>query len=206
MSALSKKTKENGRDRLIASALKLFSEKSFHGVSVREICDDAHANPSLISFHFGGKESLLEVIFEEELLSPKFKEMEKILSTAESNVDFQVKLGLFLESYVGFYLDHRDVVSLYFEELERGHEMARKILPQTFGGMWDRLIAFIKEAQEKGFVDKELDESILCYQVMSPFICLIRARCTNIRRLDSTLEDEEFKKKLINQVVCSLKE
>lgn len=206
MSALAKKNKENGRDRLITSALKLFSERSFHGVSVREICDEAHANPSLISFHFGGKEALLEVIFEEQLLSPKFEEMEKILSTPESMMDLQVKLGFFLESYVDFYSENVEVISLYFEELERGHEMAIKILPQTFGGLWDRLIEFITEAKEKNILNKELDERILCYQVMAPFICLMRGRCRSYRESKGSLEDESFKKKLINQVVCSLKE
>ena len=73
-----KKLKETGRDRLIASSLKLFSQKGFHGCSIREICDAAKANISLISFHFGGKEGLLEVIFEE-LREKDFEDIEKFL-------------------------------------------------------------------------------------------------------------------------------
>ena len=77
MSAVVKKTKENGRDRLIVSALSLFCERGYHGVSVREICDHANANPSLISFHFGGKEALLETIFEG-MMSDRFEEIANI--------------------------------------------------------------------------------------------------------------------------------
>ena len=102
-----KKSKENGRDRLIASALKLFSERSFHAVSVREICEAAVANVSLISFHFGGKDSLLEAIFQEQLESSKFERMKQILSTPESVDDFKIKLEHFLENYVDFYLRHK---------------------------------------------------------------------------------------------------
>lgn len=201
-----KKSKENGRDRLIASALKLFSEKSFHAVSVREICDDAHANPSLISFHFGGKDALLEVIFEEELLSSRFQEMVNILSTPTSIVDLEVKLTLYLNSYVSFYLENKEVVSLYLEELEKGHDLARKILSQTYGKVWDRLHLFIQEAQAQKFIRPEWDSKIVCFQIISPFFCLIRSRVTNLRRAECTLDDEAFTEKLIKQIVCSIKE
>lgn len=205
MNFCAKKPKENGRDRLIASALKLFSEKSFHGVSVREICDAAHANPSLISFHFGGKDSLLETIFQEQLATSKFKDMEKILSVPQSVIDMKVKLEIFLESYVDFYLENREVVTLYFDELERGHDLARNILPLTYGKVWDRLVAFIGEAQEKQLVDDSLDVQILSYQIMSPFLILIRNRLTSFRRADKNLDDSGFKKRLIHQVVYSIK-
>lgn len=201
-----KKTKENGRDRLIASALKLFSEKSFHAVSVREICDDAHANPSLISFHFGGKESLLEVIFQEQLISSRFQDMVNILSTPTSALDVNVKLSLFLKSYVDFYLENKEVVSLYLEELEKGHDLARKILSQTYGQVWDRLLLFIQESQQQKFINPEWDAKIVCFQVISPFFSLIRSRATNLRRTECSLDDIEFTDKLIKQIVCSIKE
>lgn len=201
-----KKSKENGRDRLIASALKLFSERSFHGVSVREICDDAQANPSLISFHFGGKEGLLEVLFKEELLGPEFQEMEKILTTPATSVEMEVKLSFFLESYLNFYLSRKEVVKLYFEELERGHKFAHDLLPETFGHLWNKLAAFLHESQEQKFICADWDIHVLCYQVMGPLVCLIRGRSTSKRHSECTLEDDEFKKKLIKQTVSSLKE
>lgn len=205
MSALLKKTKENGRDRLIASALKLFSEKSFHGVSVREICEHAHANASLISFHFGGKDSLLETIFQEELMDSKFEKMKNILSNPESEIDFVLKVRIFLDSFVDYYLTHQEVCSLYFEEVERGHELAEKLLPETFGGLWDQMIYFFTVAQKKEIVDASLDVRILCYQIMSPFYFIIHTRSLNYRSDSKTLEDETFRKTLINQVVRSLR-
>lgn len=205
MSALLKKSKEkNGRDRLIASALKLFSEKSFHGVSIREICEDAHANSSLISFHFGGKESLLETIFNQEMEISKFQYMEKILSTPESHADLKLKISLFLEAYIDFYLTNQEVVSLYFEELERDHNLAKDIFSQTFGIIWNRLIAFLKEAQDCEILSPEIDASILAFQIMGPFFCLIRSKSTNYRNSQVTLEDQSFRSALIKQVVDSI--
>lgn len=201
-----KKVKENGRDRLIASALKLFSERSYHGVSVREICDDAHANPSLISFHFGGKEGLLEVLFKEELLGPEFQEMEKILTTPTTPMEMEVKLSFFLESYLNFYLSRKEVIKLYFEELERGHEFAHELLPETFGYLWDKLVLFLQQSQKQKFISSEWDINVLCYQIMGPLVCLIRGRTTSKRHLECSLEDDVFKKKLIRQTVHCLKE
>jgi len=205
MSELLKKNKENGRNRLIASALKLFAERSFHGVSVREICEHAQVNASLISFHFGGKDSLLETIFQEELMDSKFSKMENILTNPESIADLILKTEYFLESFVDFYLSHQEVCSLYFEELERGHELAHKILPETFGGLWDRMIVFFTDAQERVIVDANIDVRVLCYQIMSPFYFIIHTRSLNYRRDTKTLEDETFRRNLINQVTRSLK-
>jgi AcrR family transcriptional regulator len=57
------KTTYTARERLILSAERLFAEKGYEGVSVREIADDAKANLSLVSYYFGGKEGLLAEIY-----------------------------------------------------------------------------------------------------------------------------------------------
>lgn len=204
MSAFLKKNKENGRDRLIASALKLFSEKSFHGVSIREICEDAQVNSSLVSFHFGGKDSLLENILQQVLDISKFDYMKKILATPESELDFKIKLSIFLETYVDFYLANKEVVILFFEELERDHVMAKRIFSHTYGIIWDRLLNFLQEAQKAGFIAKEINALILGFQTMGPFFSLIRSKNTSNGSLQITLENRGFRETLIKQVVDSI--
>lgn len=196
----SKKTKENGRDRLIASSLKLFSQKGFHGCSIREICDAARANVSLVSFHFGGKEGLLDVIFEE-MDSTDFSEMEKLLTSPNSKEDLRVRLELFLTSYVDFYLKNPDVVSLYLEELERGHHQAMDILPETFGVIWKSLVRFLIEAQEQKLIGGKLDSKILAYQILAPVSHLMRSRKSSYVNSLFTLEDENFRQQIILQIV-----
>ena len=49
--------------RLLESAVKLFAENGFNGVSVRELCAAADANVAAIQYHFGGKEGLYQAIF-----------------------------------------------------------------------------------------------------------------------------------------------
>ena len=204
MSTLTKKTKENGRDRLIVSALSLFCERGYHGVSVREICDHANANPSLISFHFGGKEALLETIFES-MKSERFAEIENILSTIETQSDFKVRLILFFTSYVEFYSQNSEVVSLYMDQVEREHPYAIKLLPETFGRLWNRLYGFLQEAQEKKILDSSIDCKVLAYSLISPISSAMRSHRSTTRYCQFSLKDQSFIDPLIKQMVESVK-
>jgi TetR/AcrR family transcriptional regulator, regulator of cefoperazone and chloramphenicol sensitivity len=51
------------RQRLIDTALRLFSEKGFKAVSVRELADHAKSNIAAISYHFGDKSGLYREVF-----------------------------------------------------------------------------------------------------------------------------------------------
>lgn len=50
------------RQRLIDSATRLFAERGFAKVTVREICKAARANVAAVNYHFGGKTGLYEEI------------------------------------------------------------------------------------------------------------------------------------------------
>jgi TetR/AcrR family transcriptional regulator, regulator of cefoperazone and chloramphenicol sensitivity len=49
------KTDRETRDRLLATAERLFSERGFKKVTVREICRAARANVAAVNYHFGDK-------------------------------------------------------------------------------------------------------------------------------------------------------
>lgn len=195
-----KDMKLTGRDRLIAASLKLFSHKGFHACSIREICEAVKANISLISFHFGGKEGLLDVIFGE-LIEHDFNQMEQAFSHVASKEDLKIRLRLFLENYVSFSIKHTDVINLYLEELERGNQKALDRLPHTYGKLWKSFLAFLKSAQDQGYLDKDLDVEILAFQVLAPINHLIRSRRTSSRTTLLSLEDEALRKKLLDQII-----
>ncbi|MCU7933108.1 MAG: CerR family C-terminal domain-containing protein [Candidatus Thiodiazotropha sp. (ex Codakia rugifera)] len=46
------------KDRLLLAALHAFGQRDYDGVSTREIVEEAEANISAISYHFGGKQEL----------------------------------------------------------------------------------------------------------------------------------------------------
>ena len=56
--------KDKSKQRILDSATKLFAQKGYDGVGIREICKDAGANICMISYFWGGKEGLYQGIIE----------------------------------------------------------------------------------------------------------------------------------------------
>jgi AcrR family transcriptional regulator len=52
------------RQRLIEAAARLFAERGFSNVTVREICRSANANVAAINYHFRGKQGLYDEIIQ----------------------------------------------------------------------------------------------------------------------------------------------
>ncbi len=52
----------NGKNRLILVAMRLFAERGFDGVTVRDIAKDAEVSVGLINHHFESKEGLREAV------------------------------------------------------------------------------------------------------------------------------------------------
>ncbi|MFG2040026.1 TetR/AcrR family transcriptional regulator [Dactylosporangium sp. NPDC048998] len=55
------------RDRLLAAALELISERGSEGITLREITDSAGANVAAVSYHFGSLKALCDAAIEHAL-------------------------------------------------------------------------------------------------------------------------------------------
>jgi TetR/AcrR family transcriptional regulator, regulator of cefoperazone and chloramphenicol sensitivity len=59
-----KKSDAETRARLLEAAERLFAERGFKRVTVREICDAAHANVAAVNYHFGDKLGLYREVLQ----------------------------------------------------------------------------------------------------------------------------------------------
>ena len=50
------------RERILDAAEKLFAERGYHGVSIRDVTGAAEVDVALVNYHFGSKEMLLEAV------------------------------------------------------------------------------------------------------------------------------------------------
>lgn len=57
-----KETKDSKKEAILEAGKKLFSEKGFAAVGVREIAKEANVNISMISYYYGGKSGILKQI------------------------------------------------------------------------------------------------------------------------------------------------
>src|SRR5574344_2114305 len=85
--------KENKKDKILKTAVKLFAQKGFNGTSIREICKDASVSLCMISYYWGGKKELYKGIiadlFERQTeFAKSFFDLEKepILMTREEQI------------------------------------------------------------------------------------------------------------------------
>ena len=51
------------RERILDAAERLFAQRGFHGVSIRDITGAADVDVALANYHFGSKQGLLEAVF-----------------------------------------------------------------------------------------------------------------------------------------------
>ena len=79
------KTNDNSKQKIIAVATKLFAQKGFDSVSIRDICKQADINISMISYYFGGKKELYHSITETII--------EKQTEYAKAFIDFDIQLN-----------------------------------------------------------------------------------------------------------------
>lgn len=56
--------KQDVKERLLVSGLKVFANKGFEGATVREICDDARSNIAGINYYFGDKRGFYAAVRE----------------------------------------------------------------------------------------------------------------------------------------------
>lgn len=57
------------RDRLLAAASRLFAERGFAKVTVRDICRRARANVAAVNYHFHGKSGLYDAVLRSAILT-----------------------------------------------------------------------------------------------------------------------------------------
>ena len=89
------------RDQILASAWKLFSERGFEDVSVRDVTNQAGVNLASVSYHFGSKDGLIQEVVKN-VLNPANQHRMDLLEevvTSSGGAD-NVSMKQILESYI----------------------------------------------------------------------------------------------------------
>ena len=83
MTRTKQEEKDKSKQQILNSAVKLFAQKGYDGVGIREICKDANANICMISYFWGGKEGLYKGIINDLI--------DKQTEFAKQFIDFKIK-------------------------------------------------------------------------------------------------------------------
>lgn len=136
------------RDRLIAAAAELFAEKSFGGVSVREICKKAGTGINMIHHYFGNKDGLLEAIVKQYDESVYAVPLRLLATPAKSRDDLVSRIEMLFETTLEACLAQRDVMMVVLREQSE---------LQTLVAYQAAFVGFLEDAKDKELIRPELD-------------------------------------------------
>src|SRR4030042_5757724 len=88
------------RDQILSLASRLFAERGFANVSIRDICDTAGVTPPTIYHYFGNKDRLFQAVIRKTLSLKDFRIALLSAISEESNPEIQLAV------FVKFYLMH----------------------------------------------------------------------------------------------------
>jgi AcrR family transcriptional regulator len=94
------------RERLLATATKLFAEQGFAKVTVREICRRARANVAAINYHFGGKKGLYDEVVDAAIET--MQSTTRAMQTAGAGRPAEEQLGLYVSIFLTRIVAARD--------------------------------------------------------------------------------------------------
>ena len=156
MSEETQQDKTDKRQLLMDTAERLFAERGYEAVSVRELATEAGVNVAMVSYYFGSKEGLFEKIIEEKIPRTRYA-LEELV---HSDLTPWEKMSQTIDIYVDKMLSTHTFSRVIMREmsLQQRPEFVIKITEQIRRNM-EIIRGFIREGSEKGhfrYVDEEL--------------------------------------------------
>jgi AcrR family transcriptional regulator len=108
------------RDRLVRTALRLFAERGYGGVSNRQIVEACACTKGAIYWYFESKEDLFRTVLSETLADFQMRLADGIGSVADSREKLARLFGLFVEVLEARDDPHRDLLMLMLQRTPRG--------------------------------------------------------------------------------------
>ena len=127
--------KSTTRERILHTAVELFSEKGSASTSIREICQRVGIGPPAIYYHFGNKDGLFEAVVEEALDATDFQtQLAEAVRAAERPQD---KLRAYIETYLGRYPSPLLDIGLFVHGSMHLHKKSKQKNLQAYIGFYE---------------------------------------------------------------------
>lgn len=148
------------RQRIIDAATVLFANEGLHGASTRAIARESGVNLSLISYYFGGKESLYKAVIQDFVLRV-FREIEAVADDFEK-ADVSVQsIHKAIHSIVDTLIDMRvanpHVVKIMTREKLSGLPFSRDIHETMMTRAGEKIEGIISRGQREGLVNAKVN-------------------------------------------------
>ena len=100
-------------DRILQVASKMFAEKGFANVSVRDICKETETTAPVIYYYFGSKKGLFDAVARKQISMSDFIQK---LASASKATDPRKGLESFVSTYLSGFPEHTFDIGLYMRD------------------------------------------------------------------------------------------
>ncbi len=194
---------DSTKERLLAMAEKLFAEKGYDGVSVREITQAAECNLAAINYYFGNKKNLYLDVFRQRLVPRMTKirrQFEDILSR-QGQIDLEAVIRAFITAFMKMpnadeHPDYFD--SLIHREIHNPTGALEILIDDAILPFFQVMLGLFKDCMPEDADDMHLKLGVLSLQALS--IHFSHARIP-VSRLTGKQYDDAFINLLIDHMV-----
>lgn len=188
--------------RILSAAAKLFDVHGYKGTSVRQIASVAQVNSALISYHFEGKQGVLET-----LIASYFETLFRLLEELENeqeNIPAYQRLEQVVQLYLQFQCEHAPITRLIHRELSVESMLAREVMT-LYMSRWKHGLSHVIEGGVVSgeFLPVSIDRTVLAMtsQMIYPFL-----QPQMVRQVyDLEPSSEEFVQWLQTSIMCYLR-
>jgi AcrR family transcriptional regulator len=189
---MSKKEKSSlTRDKILETALKLFSRKGYLGATTKEIAKDAGIAEVTLFRHFPSKERL----FEEVLNTYSFLPILRGLLPEISHMSSQKALTVIAKKFLDTLDSRKEMIQIMNSEMRRYPEKIYKIYHEFIDEMIKTLASYFQLMHTKGIL-REFDTESGARAFLGMFFSYFNARefhvCKKYRDIDTDKTIREF--------------
>ncbi|WP_163103229.1 TetR/AcrR family transcriptional regulator [Peribacillus alkalitolerans] len=140
------------KDKIIETALRLFEQHGYHGVSVHQIVQESGTSKGGFYHHFQSKDELLYVIHDY-FISYVLNKAQEALATSQSPTE---KLQSIIQSFVKVFHLYKPHISVFYQESMYLKPQYIQVIKKKRDQYRDLLFQVIEEGREKGEFRTEL--------------------------------------------------
>ncbi|GGH63337.1 TetR family transcriptional regulator [Paenibacillus silvae] len=184
------------KTRILLAAKKLFALQGYDGTSVRQICDEAGANVSLVSYHFGGKEKVFDALFEH-----FFPEHILSMLAAESMSPIE-GIRRIVGEVVRFTMTDREMSDIVQLEITLRTHRTTTVF-QYLDPVWNKVKEYLQQGKDQGLFKIE-SASYAMLQVMGAALAHKRAKHSRFGFDYEDMNTEELAEQTVEFVLRGL--
>lgn len=175
---------ELSRQRILDTAIGIFSEKGFAGASVDEIVEAAGVNKRMVYHYFGNKEKLFQAV-----LATEYSKLESLeIETFRPEDPIEKVIQDIVSAYFSFLQTNPEFVQLLlWENLNGGRNLDQMQVPLSKSPILDLLVRTVNIGKKDGTVRPDIDPKFLLISLIGNCMIYCSNRYTLSRAMNMDL-------------------